>query len=79
MTLEQIKATVRSYKGDYELFYYDNDELVAWSANEGHNNASIGYYKKTKLVNKAQARMMVSGYNQRYNANLIYSSRLNHQ
>lgn len=73
-----IKATVRCYKGTCELFYYDNGELVAWTTTEGHSSACVGYYKKTKPLDKAQAVAIIKDYNQRYNANLVYTSRLSH-
>jgi len=73
-----IKATVRNYKGNTELFYYDDAELVAWDNVGGHSVASVGYYKKTKPLDKVQAKAIIKDYNQRYNANLVYSSRLNH-
>lgn len=73
-----VKATVRLYDGACELFYYDNDDLVVWTTTEGHNSACVGYYKKTKPLDKTQAVAIIKDYNQRYNANLVYSSRLNH-
>lgn len=73
-----VKATVRSYKGDFELFYYDDSGLVAWSAMDGHSPATVGYYKKTKPLSKAQAMDIIKDYNKNYNANLVYSSRLSH-
>lgn len=73
-----VKATVRDYKGDFELFYYDGAELVAWSTEDGHSPATVGYYKKTKPLSKAQAMDIIKDYNKNYNANLVYSSRLSH-
>lgn len=73
-----VKATVRNYKGDFELFYYDGADLVAWSTGEGHSPATVGYYKKTKPLSKVQAVDIIKDYNKNYNANLVYSSRLSH-
>ena len=73
-----IKATVRLYDGACELFYYDNGDLVAWDNVEGHGAASLGYYKLTKPLDKTQAVAIIKDYNQRHNANLVYTSRLNH-
>lgn len=73
-----VKATVRNYKGDFELFYYDGADLVAWSTGEGHSPATVGYYKKTKPLSKTQAMDIIKDYNKNYNANLVYSSRLSH-
>ena len=73
-----VKATVRNYKGDFELFYYDGADLVAWSTEAGHSPATVGYYKKTKPLSKVQAMDIIKDYNQNYNTNLVYSSRLSH-
>lgn len=73
-----IKATVRSYKGGAEVFYYNDGGLVAWTSTEGHNSASLGYYKKTRPIKKEYAIFAINCYNKRYNTNLVYSSRLNH-
>lgn len=73
-----IKATVRQYKGNIDLLYYDSGELVAWGNAGGHSSVNVGYYRQTKPVDKAQAIALIKDYNNRYCANLVYSSRLSH-
>ena len=73
-----VKATARIYKGNVKLFYYDASDLVTWDGIGGHTITRVGYYKKTKPLDKVQAKAIIKEYNQHYNANLVYSSRLNH-
>lgn len=73
-----IKATVRSYKGYTDIFYYANGELLAWGKDEGHGVVSLDYYRETKPLDKAQAIEVIKHFNYLADANLIYSSRLSH-
>lgn len=80
VTLRTIKFANKNY---VEMFYYDDNQLVAFCFEEGHSIADYDYYLSTKPLNKVLSHDGIKEMEKRFsdyyndeNLTIVFKTRL---